>query len=338
MTIYIPYTYLIGWSHINKWYYGVEYSNVKKIANPKNLWTLYFTSSNVVKKFREEHGEPDVIQIRKIFNEGNYKERQIKASRWEQKVLSKIGIIDDKWLNGRIGGDISPETNKKIANLMYGVDNVFQAPKIKEKIKITMQNKYGVSHPSKSKEIIDKKRKNNKEKYGVECVFNLPEIRKKCVESIQNQDWDERKKRHEEKYGVKFSTQRKEIKNKVLETRSELSNRKKVKLIREYKRVFKITLTRGWYQSSDEKLEKILEDIVVEYGEFNVEELADIIPEKKYTSTIEKLQSRPYVKQIKKYKEKYGRKIKLGRVWDRKSDEWLMNKLKELQLQYGNIQ
>ena len=337
MTIYIPYTYLIGWSHINKWYYGVEYSNNKKIANPKNLWTTYFTSSKVVKKFREEYGEPDVIQIRKIFTIGSYKERQIKASAWEHKVLSKIGITGNKWLNGRIGGDISPETTKKIANLMYGVDNVFQAQEIKDKIKNTMQSKYGVSHPSKSKEIMEKKRQNNIKKYGVSYTINLPETREKMIEGLQNQDWDERKKRHKEKYGVEVNSQRTEIKDKVLKTRSELSDRKNVKLIREYKRAFKITLSGGWYQSSDEKLEKILENIVAEHGKFDIEELKKISPEKKYSSAIKKLQSRPHVREIKKYKERHGRKIKLGRFWYRKSDEWIESKLKELQIQYGNI-
>jgi len=335
MSIYIPYTYLIGWSHINKWYYGVEYSNSKKIANPKNLWTIYFTSSNIVKKFREEYGEPDVIQIRKIFTKGNRKERQIKASLWEHKVLSKIDITSDKLLNGRIGGDISPETIKKIANLRYGVDNVFQAPEIKDKIKTTMQTKYGVSHPSQSEEIMEKKIKNNIEKYGISHTINLPETRQKMLEGLQNQDWDERKNRHVEKYGVEFTSQRKEIKNKVLNTRSVLSNREVVKLIREYKRVFNITLTGGWYQSSDEKLEKILKEIITEYGKFCIEELHRIVPKKKYSDTIKILQSRQSVQEVKMYKEKYN--IKLGRVWDRKSDEWIENKLKELQIQYGVI-
>lgn len=154
---------------------------------------------------------------------------------------------------------------------------------------------------------------------------------------LQNQDWDERKKRHEEKYGVEYTSQRKEIKHKILNTRSGLSNRENVKLIREYKRVFGITLTGGWYQSSDEKLEKILEGIISDYGKFNIEELYKIEPKKKYSDAISILQSRQCVKEVKKYKEKYGREIKLGRAWDRKSDEWVLNKLKVLQLQYGII-
>lgn len=70
---FIPYTYLIGWTNINRWYYGVEYG-FKKIpcANPQNLWITYFTSSNIVAWHRKHFGEPDVICIRKIFDVGNY--------------------------------------------------------------------------------------------------------------------------------------------------------------------------------------------------------------------------------------------------------------------------
>ena len=60
------YTYLIGWSKLNKWYYGVRYAN--KIIAENDLWVKYFTSSRHVKNFRKIHGEPDIIKIRKKFN------------------------------------------------------------------------------------------------------------------------------------------------------------------------------------------------------------------------------------------------------------------------------
>lgn len=83
MNIYthIPYTYLIGWSHHNKYYYGVQFG---KNANPANLWTTYFTSSKAVKKFREQYGEPDVIQVRKCFHSKDT------AIEWESKTLKRI--------------------------------------------------------------------------------------------------------------------------------------------------------------------------------------------------------------------------------------------------------
>jgi len=93
MNIYIPYTYLIGWSQHNKWYYGVRYS---KKCNPEDLWKTYFTSSKKVQEFRKQYGDPDIIQVRKIFD------NPIKAKSWEDRVLMKLKVeSSEKWLNVR---------------------------------------------------------------------------------------------------------------------------------------------------------------------------------------------------------------------------------------------
>lgn len=85
------YTYLIGWSKLDKWYYGVRWKNGCRVDE---LWKDYFTSSSYVKAFRTEHGDPDVIQIRKEFTDID------KARRWEQKVLKRMNVIvEDRWLN-----------------------------------------------------------------------------------------------------------------------------------------------------------------------------------------------------------------------------------------------
>lgn len=86
-----PYTYLIGWKHLNKWYYGVRFS---KNCNPNDLWKTYFTSSKHVKKFIKENGNPNVIQVRKIFNTPE------QAQIFEHKVLKRLKVINNnKWLN-----------------------------------------------------------------------------------------------------------------------------------------------------------------------------------------------------------------------------------------------
>ena len=88
------YTYLIGWSNQNKFYYGCQFG---KKAAPENLWKTYFTSSRHVKAFRREHGEPDIIEIRKIFGEDGAACRL-----WEERVLSKLmKRRDGIWLNRR---------------------------------------------------------------------------------------------------------------------------------------------------------------------------------------------------------------------------------------------
>lgn len=91
MHIYTSYTYLIGWSHLNKWYYGVRYA---KRCHPTELWVTYFTSSKHVKLFRKKHGEPDIIQVRETFDD------HIKALSWEEKVLRRMNVArESKWLN-----------------------------------------------------------------------------------------------------------------------------------------------------------------------------------------------------------------------------------------------
>ena len=65
---------------------------------------------------REEHGEPDVIEVRQTFNDS------LQAREWEEKVLRRIGAVkDERWLNLCRGGvDFyrvglhSEETKKKL--------------------------------------------------------------------------------------------------------------------------------------------------------------------------------------------------------------------------------
>lgn len=98
MSIYQPYTYLIGWSNLNKYYYGVRYA---KGCNPNDLWEKYFTSSRHVKEFRKKYGEPDIIQIRKTFSSAKL------AISWEERVLTRMRVLErDDFLNKNISGAI----------------------------------------------------------------------------------------------------------------------------------------------------------------------------------------------------------------------------------------
>jgi hypothetical protein len=92
----IPYTYLIGWSTQNKWYYGCQYHGK---SDPKDLWSHYFTSSEAVKSFREEHGEPDQILVCETFDTA------LEAKQWEEEVLLAIPKEHRKlyWLNIQFG-------------------------------------------------------------------------------------------------------------------------------------------------------------------------------------------------------------------------------------------
>jgi len=87
----VPFVYLIGWSEYDTYYYGVRYASG---CNPDDLWKSYFTSSKYVKQFVQKFGDPDIIKIRKVFDNKN------KARLWEEKVLRRIKAVSNtKFLN-----------------------------------------------------------------------------------------------------------------------------------------------------------------------------------------------------------------------------------------------
>ena len=91
---FLPYTYLIGWTKLKKYYYGAEFGNIVKNAHPDNLWKTYFTSSKEVMMLRIYYGEPDIIQIRKTFK------TKKQCWQWEQRVLKRLNVIyNGKWIN-----------------------------------------------------------------------------------------------------------------------------------------------------------------------------------------------------------------------------------------------
>lgn len=89
--IYIPYTYLIGWSNHDIWYYGAKFG---RDANPETFWVTYHTSSKYVTEHRNRLGEPDVKQIRRTFTTAE------EAIDWESEVLRRLDVRNkDNFLN-----------------------------------------------------------------------------------------------------------------------------------------------------------------------------------------------------------------------------------------------
>jgi hypothetical protein len=109
MTIYnIPYTYQIIWSSTGMKYYGVRYA---KNCHPNDLWQTYFTSSVKVAEYVKEHGNPDIIQIRKTFSGDDAVN---KAKVWEHRVLRKMKVIyRNDYLNEGDSRSISPAASSK---------------------------------------------------------------------------------------------------------------------------------------------------------------------------------------------------------------------------------
>lgn len=92
----MPYTYLIGWSKQSQYYYGCRYA---KNCHPSDLWVSYFTSSNYVSLLREAFGDPDIIQIRRVF------ETREECVRHEARVLKRI-VGRRHFINKNIAGAI----------------------------------------------------------------------------------------------------------------------------------------------------------------------------------------------------------------------------------------
>jgi len=101
----LPYTYLIGWSVHQKYYYGVRHASG---CHPDDLWKKYFTSSKKVKKLRVDLGEPDLIEVRKQFNNKEL------AINWEKKVLRRLNVLNNTfWLNDNIAGSVKIASEPK---------------------------------------------------------------------------------------------------------------------------------------------------------------------------------------------------------------------------------
>lgn len=115
-----PFTYLIGWTALNAYYYGAR---TAKGCHPKDLWTTYFTSSKYVRQFRLENGEPDIIEVRKVFSKLQY------AANWEAKVLRRMHAhVNKKFINRSAGpgnfctaGTTQTEKYYKAKNKYYKV-------------------------------------------------------------------------------------------------------------------------------------------------------------------------------------------------------------------------
>ena len=200
----MAYTYLIGWSKLNKWYYGVRFS---KNCSPNDLWIKYFTSSKYVKEYRKNNGEPDIIKIRKIF------ESSEKARNWETRFIKKVkAVSNNNWLNKTNNtdkfyseGELSSEHKKKLSKIRSekNIGNTFRkGKKFSEesilKLKISRNARKDkpmlgkkMSDESKNKMRLSKLGKKMNDSFKVSCSernkkrYEDPENRKKISEKMK---------------------------------------------------------------------------------------------------------------------------------------------------------
>tara|TARA_Y100000004_G_C8920062_1_gene414993 strand:+ start:613 stop:1302 length:690 start_codon:yes stop_codon:yes gene_type:complete len=191
---YTPYTYLIGWSKLDKWYYGSRYATKNKClyesgCHPDDFWVTYHTSSDVVTAFREEHGEPDVMGIRKTFSNAD------DAVDWETKVLQRMNVVkDDKWLNqhdkrtpkSRLGITPSQEHKNKIGDANRGEKNGMYGTTVSAKEKKRLSDLWkGKPRPLEVKKKISESHLKRGGPNGVKVKVTYLQIEKTYVSILQ---------------------------------------------------------------------------------------------------------------------------------------------------------
>lgn len=91
-----PYCYLIGWTKQNLWYYG---RRTAKGCHPSEFWKKYKTSSLHVDAVVEAYGDPDTLQIRKVFIDIE------SCKHWENCVLTRLDVESRADFINRRNGD-----------------------------------------------------------------------------------------------------------------------------------------------------------------------------------------------------------------------------------------
>lgn len=142
MKTYTPYTYLVGWSQLGLYYYGVRHAKKDKVlyktgCHPDDFFVTYFTSSVYVQELIDKNGNPDVIQVRKTFTSVD------DAVAWETRVLKRLNLkTSSKWLNKNVAGkiDMTPDISKKISQKMLSL-NIKRNEEFKKIVSITHKNK-----------------------------------------------------------------------------------------------------------------------------------------------------------------------------------------------------
>ncbi len=98
MSTTIPFSYHLFHVPTGKHYYGIRYA---RGCAPSDLWTVYFSTSILVKQLIDEYGADSFkVEIRKTFTTPE------SALIWEHKVLRRLNVAGrDDWLNRHNGGN-----------------------------------------------------------------------------------------------------------------------------------------------------------------------------------------------------------------------------------------
>lgn len=171
------YTYLIGWSDLNLYYYGSRWS--KYITKPfeLDLWNVYKTSSGYVHELAGKIGDPDIRQIRKTFSSRE------ECLLWEFTVQRRLNLAARSDFLNRWNQSV-----KMVDGMIQGADtNPFDIPGVREKIIATCLKKYGThSAFCKGTVIRDNLEATNLEKYGVRHTLGLEHVKNAREAAVMN--------------------------------------------------------------------------------------------------------------------------------------------------------
>lgn len=131
---------MIGWTKLDRFYYGARWA---KGCAPSDLWTTYFTSSKHVKEFKRLNGEPDIIEIRRVFDDIN------ECRRYEERVLRKLHVCkNERWLNRGYNGmylPIGEKSTKHQAKISAALTGKKRTPWSAEHKKMLSEKTKGIS-------------------------------------------------------------------------------------------------------------------------------------------------------------------------------------------------
>jgi hypothetical protein len=137
--VYKPYTYALGWSKLNMWYYGVRYAQKCYVGD---IWVTYFTSSTLVDEFVKNNGNPDIIKICKTFENIN------DAKAHEHKFLTRVRAkTNPKFINGHSSPAFEPFETNPTHNLKT-LEKMRRTKKLQNLIK-SVRNGNFIPHPKK---------------------------------------------------------------------------------------------------------------------------------------------------------------------------------------------
>lgn len=321
MAIYQPYFYIIQDVRNGMYYAGAKWAQG---ADPSKLIMPggYLTSSDTIKAIIEQHGLSS-FTIRKIKLFSTAEE----AQQYETRFLRKIDARKNpRFYNGHNNdGAMDTLKMKIVMEEIYGVDNPMKSDMIKEKMQNRIMKKYGVDHYSKTSEYREKFIKTSKERYGHENPSQSKEIKNKMIELnrekygtdyyFQTDDFREKySATMSSKYGVENPFQSDEVKNKIKES----NNR---------------NLGVDYPTQSPHVINTMKTNNMKKYGVENVSQMEDVKHKKKVKR--EQRQSRDIVKILREYQRLY--KVKISKSWSIKSDEYLEGVLAHILEEYGPL-